>query len=154
MMELAERVDALEKLVASIARKALGQTITEVKIGNLYRCLPGERIKTGGYIRQIEHKVGNKGPWQSFKLVSSDEKGVYVKHFSEWPEWASEGTCCVVDELSVDVWNGKNTYAIRKWGPYVSPNAPKGALPTREQQEAAMKYNAPLPSIGDADEPF
>lgn len=117
--ELEKRIATLEANYLKLARKTFGDTITEVKIGAVYKCSPGERISTGGYINGVEHKTDRNGKaWQSFKLSSNDGKYQFVKHFGEWPEWAAEGIACIVEEAEIGSYNGKATCTIRKWRAY------------------------------------
>lgn len=117
--ELTKRMDALEKSFAALAKRVLGDTVTDVPCAELYKRMAGETVSTGGYISGIEHKTTQKGkPWQSFKLSDRNGKGVFARHFAEFPDWAAQGVACVIDEMSVETWNGKNTYTVRKWRPY------------------------------------
>lgn len=127
--ELEKRVADIEQRLVDLSKRVLGERIRESKIGDVFKSLPGERVKTGGYIQKVEHKEGKKGAWQNFKLCNGEGNGVFVKHFGTFPEWASDGVACTVDELSVELWNGKNTYTIRKWGPYVKPQTQSTAPP-------------------------
>lgn len=137
--ELEARIKTLEGNYLKLSRKVFGDTVAEVKIGVVYKCSPGERVATGGYIDGIEHKQDKNGkPWQSFKLAGSDGKGVYAKHFGEWPTWAAQGIACVVEELEVGSYNSKNTYTVRKWRAYGQNAKPKAYA------EPAMQAQAPL----------
>lgn len=147
--ELEARIKTLERNYLKLSRKVFGDTVAEVKIGVVYKCSPGERVATGGYIDGIEHKQDKNGkPWQSFKLAGSDGKGVYAKHFGEAPDWLHEGVACVVEELEVASYNGKNTYAVRSWKQYG-----KAATPAPKPQPPPQKFAPPDDDV-DANIPF